>query len=247
MIKNNKISKIGFSKIGGIFIGKDIISDFHKHYALTVILSFGEPFTLHTLEGLGGNFHFALIQKNIDFSVETESHIAFIHLVPYSPEGIRLTDCSQPIKILDRLQSQQCLSLIKDWYYSELNHQETVEGILRSISLIPELCCEQQQLDKRILRALQLVMESEDEKLPVESISKMAHLSVSHFNRLFKKETGLTFRRFVLHSKLIKSIFAIHENSSLTKASFIGGFSDQPHLTRTFKENFGIKPSQLLK
>jgi len=106
---------------------------------------------------------------------------------------------------------------------------------------------EKQEIDNRILRALRLIMENEEEKLHVDNVAKMVNLSESHFNRLFKRETGLTFRRFVLHSKLIKSISAIHENNNLTEASFIGGFSDQPHLTRTFKENFGIKPSIVLK
>ncbi|MFA6400348.1 MAG: AraC family transcriptional regulator [Salinivirgaceae bacterium] len=249
MTKDNKISKIGFSKIGGIFIGKDIVSNFHKHYALTVILSFGETFKLNTSEGYRDDFQFTLIQKNIDFSIETykEEYVAFIHIVPYSVEGIRLTDSTKPIKKLNSLKSQQSLSLIKDWYYSNYNTQEMVEKILHSISLIPDTCSEKEEFDNRILRALSLIMESEDEKLHVDNISKMVNLSVSHFNRLFKKETGLTFRRFVLHSKLIKSISAIHENNSLTQASFIGGFSDQSHLTRTFKENFGIKPSEVLK
>ncbi|MEX1015058.1 MAG: AraC family transcriptional regulator [Candidatus Paceibacterota bacterium] len=249
MTTKDKISKIGFSKIGGIYIGKDIVSDFHKNYALTVILSFGENFKLYTSEGYQGDYKCALIQKNFDFSIETckEKEVAFIHIAPYSFEGIRLTDSTQQIKKLDSLKFQHSLSLIKDWYCSDCNTQETVENILHSISLIPDTSNEKQEIDNRILRALRLIMESEDEKLHVDNITKMVNLSVSHFNRLFRRETGLTFRRFVLHSKLIKSISAIQENNNLTEASFIGGFSDQPHLTRTFKENFGIKPSEILK
>lgn len=44
-----------------------------------------------------------------------------------------------------------------------------------------------------------------------------------------------------------KSINAIYEQNNLTQASFIGGFSDQAHLTGTFKKNFGIKPSDSIK
>ena len=90
-------------------------------------------------------------------------------------------------------------------------------------------------------------MQHKSEKLPIHVIAGAVHLSASHFARLFKKETGMTFRKFVLHSKLIKSIYAIYEENNLTEASFIGGFSDQPHFTRTFKGNFGIKPSQSRK
>jgi len=249
MNKNNKISKIGFSKIGGIFIGKNIVSDFHKHYALTVIISFGEIFKIYTSEGYQDDIQFALIQKNIDFCIETckEEQVAFIHIVPYSIEGIRLTNSSQPIRKLDNLKSQHVLTLIRNWYCSDFNTQETVENILQTISMIPDISVEKQEIDIRILRAFRLIMGLQKEKLHVENVAEMVNLSVSHFTRLFKRETGLTFRRFVLHSKLIKSISAIHENNNLTEASFIGGFSDQPHLTRTFKENFGIKPSEILK
>lgn len=245
----NNVSKIGFSRIGGIFIGKDILSEFHKHYALTVIASFGKSFKLFSSEGNQEEYQMVLIQKNIDFSLETSKgeHVAFIHIVPYSDAGVRLTDASQPIKKLDSLKFQDSLSLIKDWFKSESNTQETVENILNSISLTYNSCGGKQIIDQRILKALKLIMDSEGEKLPVDKISRGVNLSVSHFNRLFKKETGLTFRRFFLHSKLIKSIHAVYEHKTLTTASFIGGFSDQPHFTRTFKENFGIKPSEIRK
>ena len=249
MATNTKISKIGFSKIGGIFIGKDIVSDFHKNYALTVIMSFGKSFKLYTSQGYQGYFKYALIQRNIDLGIESskDEHVAFVHIVPYSEEGIRLTDSTELIKELDSLKSQHSLALIKDWYASDGNSPEMVEKILHSISLIPDTNRDKKEIDSRILNALKLIMKIDDKKLYVENIADSVSLSVSQFNRLLKKETGLTFRKFVLHSKLIKSISAINDNSNLTEASFIGGFSDQPHLTRTFKENFGIKPSKILK
>lgn len=139
------------------------------------------------------------------------------------------------------------LSQIKAWFNSEINDSKSVENILESISLVVGTSNNENTIDKRILNAINLIMTANDDKLPVGKIAKEINLSVSQFNRLLKKETGLTFRRFVLHSKLIKSISAIHRDNNLTEASFIGGFSDQPHLTRTFKENFGIKPSKILK
>lgn len=246
---HNKITKIGFSEIGGLFIGKDIKSDFHKHYALSILISFGKPFKIITSENIQDDYQVALIQKNIEFRLETskDEYVAFIHIVPYSDAGIRLTDTTHPLRKLDNLKFQDSLSQIKDWFYSDLNNQETVETILQLISTVPESCNTINLIDKRIIKALKLIMVNENDKLPVVKVSKEVNLSVSHFNRLFKKETGLTFRRFVLHSKLIRSIIAMYENNNLTKSSYIGGFSDQPHLTRTFKENFGIIPSKILK
>lgn len=249
MTKKNRITKIGFSTIGGIFVGKGIVSDFHKNYALTAIFSFDTSFTVKTKEQQYDELKAVLIQKNIDFRIESpnDATLAFIHIVPYSEEGIRLTDSSHPIQTLESEKSQHSLSLIKEWYKSDCNENKTVEAILTAIAQIKNEDVRSHEIDERILKALLLIMESEEEKLHVDYIAKKVHLSVSHFNRLFKKESGLTFRKFVLHSKLIKSISAIHENNNLTIASFMGGFSDQPHLSRTFKDNFGIKPSVTLK
>ena len=39
-------SKIGYSDLGGIYMGKNIKSDFHKHHLIAIILSYGEPFEI---------------------------------------------------------------------------------------------------------------------------------------------------------------------------------------------------------
>ena len=55
--------KIGFSDIGGIFIAKDIQSDFHKHYAITILISFGEAFKITTADKEHELYNVAIIQK----------------------------------------------------------------------------------------------------------------------------------------------------------------------------------------
>jgi AraC-like DNA-binding protein len=246
---NFKTSKIGFSEIGGLFIGKDIKSDFHKHYAISIIISFGKSFKITASDKKQEGYKIALIQKNVDFGLETskDDYVAFIHIAPYSDAGVRLSDNYQLIQSPDYSKFLDVLTQIKEWFYSEANDQEIVRNILQSISLVINSKNNENSIDKRILKAINLIMMVSDDKLGVNIVANEINLSVSHFNRLLKKETGLSFRRFVLHSKLIKSIYAIYDNVNLTKASYIGGFSDQPHLTRTFKENFGIKPSKTIK
>lgn len=246
---NDKNFKIGYSDIGGIFIGKDIQSDFHRHYAVTILISFGETFKITTTDQKHDFYNVAIIQKNIDYSLQgsIKDYMAFIHIVPYSEIGINLSYNKCSIRKLDITPFQGVLKEIKSWFNSSDNDPKIVEHLLYSISLIPDSINNKIVIDERIMKSFNLIMQSDIEKLSVSMIAKEVHLSTSHFNRLFKKETGLAFRKFVLHSKLIKSIYAMYEQNNLTKASFIGGFSDQPHLTRTFKKNFGIKPSVSLK
>ncbi|CAD5257849.1 MULTISPECIES: AraC family transcriptional regulator [unclassified Imperialibacter] len=241
--------KIGFSDIGGIFIGKNIQSDFHKHYAVTVIISFGETFSIKLAGHNEDVYSAALVQKNVSYSLKSGNtdYLAFIHIVPYTSEGLKLSDSQCAVRVLDIADFDSVVGQIKDWFYQEGNDPQKIKELLHAVSSIPLSNCDHIDIDSRVMESFQLIMQSEAEKLSVNDVAPQVCLSVSHFNRLFKKETGLTFRKFVLHSKLIKSIFAMYEQNSLTQAAFIGGFADQPHLTRTFKDNFGIKPSTSLK
>lgn len=38
--------KIGYSDNGGVFIGKNIQSGFHKHHSIAIVLSFNKPFEI---------------------------------------------------------------------------------------------------------------------------------------------------------------------------------------------------------
>lgn len=242
--------KIGFTEIGGIYVGKNIQSNFSKHYAITVLISFGEAFILSLNNQKQEKYQVAIIQKNISYNIQSSKndYVAFIHIVPYSDNGLKLSNKNVSIEKFELEPFETVISELKKWFYNSEKDPIKVEYLLNFISSIPKIKNHNSlRIDERIKRSFALIMQNENEKLPLSQIALKVHLSNSHFARLFKKETGMTFRHFFLHSKLIKSIYAMYENHSLTEASFIGGFADQPHFTRTFKSNFGIKPSKTLK
>jgi hypothetical protein len=109
--------KIGFSDIGGIFIGKNIQSDFHKHYAVTVIISFGETFSIKLAGHKEGVYGAALVQKNVSYSLKSgkTDYLAFIHIVPYTSEGLKLSDGECAIRALDIADFDSVLRKIKNW------------------------------------------------------------------------------------------------------------------------------------
>lgn len=242
--------KIGYSEIGGIFIGRNIQSNFHDHYAITILISLGDPFKITTVDLKQDLYKVAIIQKNINYDLQSSENdfLAFIHIVPYSEIGINLSDRKKAIKKLDINHFENSLKELKTWFGSSENDTGKVENLLNMFSQIPQtLDNEKVLIDSRIRKSFDLIIQNENEKLAINEIAKSIHLSSSHFARLFKRETEMTFREFVLHRKLIKSIYAMYKENSLTEAAFIGGFSDQPHFTRTFKNSFGINPSSSRK
>jgi len=103
------------------------------------------------------------------------------------------------------------------------------------------------QTDERIIKAINILETNSNKILSLDYISKKVFLSPSRFIHLFKIETGISYRRMQLWIRLIKSFDLLKEKPNLTKVAHSSGFSDSAHYSRTFKENFGIAPSLVLK
>ena len=65
-------------------------------------------------------------------------------------------------------------------------------------------------------------------------------LSESRFLHLFSKELGIAWRPYLLWRRIICVIQALINGSSATDAAHLAGFSDSAHLSRTFRNNFGM-------
>lgn len=64
--------------------------------------------------------------------------------------------------------------------------------------------------------------------------------------RLFKEATGTTFRQFKRWTGLQHAARLIVSGAGVRTAAMDAGFADAAHLTRTFKQSFGLTPSQAI-
>jgi AraC family transcriptional regulator len=84
--------------------------------------------------------------------------------------------------------------------------------------------------------------------LTIENVAKIAGVHPSHLARSFRAQTGYTIGDYV---RRLRIEFA-SQQLSLTDASLgdiaaAAGFSDQSHLSRTFKMYFGVPPGEYRK
>ncbi len=79
-----------------------------------------------------------------------------------------------------------------------------------------------------------------------EVASQLA-LSESRFLHLFSEAMGIAWRPYLLWRRMMCAIQAINNNASATDAAHLAGFSDSAHLSRTFKNSFGMSIRQALK
>lgn len=242
----SKSNKIGYTENGGFFIARDITSDFHENFLISIIISFGEPFQIITQDN-AYTFRAVLIQQGVYYKLKsgTKDDLVFIHLDPYSEAGLNLSSTEIVVMSLDHVLFSGICIEFKYWKESEENSITDSTRLLRKTckTIIDQNNFLHKAIDIRITKIIKYIKNSEWDNFTLKEMADRVQLSPSRFSHLFKEQTGSSFKKFVLHTKLIKSIHAIHQTHNLTESSYIGGFADQPHFIKTFKGAFGIKPS----
>jgi AraC-like DNA-binding protein len=76
------------------------------------------------------------------------------------------------------------------------------------------------------------------------SLSHEAGLSPRQMRHTFTRDVGLPMRAYLRWKRLHRAIAAVEEGASLSAAAVSAGFADSAHLSRVFREQFGMTPTQ---
>ncbi len=88
------------------------------------------------------------------------------------------------------------------------------------------------------------VLQSYGSRLEVPDLAHMAHLSISQFDRRFKRLFGLTPQQFILRVRIHAACRAITSTRrSISQIAQQTGFCDQSYFTKQFRKLMGKTPS----
>jgi AraC-like DNA-binding protein len=76
------------------------------------------------------------------------------------------------------------------------------------------------------------------------SLSHEAGLSPRQMRHAFARDVGLPMRAYLRWKRLRRAITAVEGGASLSAAAVAAGFADSAHLSRVFREQFGMTPTQ---
>lgn len=92
--------------------------------------------------------------------------------------------------------------------------------------------------------AVQHIIDNYNVRLKLPDVSRIAGMSVSCFERAFRKNMGTTFTRYINNIRIDRSAKMLGEGGfSVSEIAFICGFTNQFHFTRTFKKIMSVSPS----
>jgi AraC-like DNA-binding protein len=102
-------------------------------------------------------------------------------------------------------------------------------------------------LDGRIRRVIEWMAREPDRNYSQAELAALVGLSPSRFLHLFRRETGVPYRRFRVWKRLLASVESLHAGDTLTRAALDVGFADATHFSHCFRDTFGVNPAPVFR
>lgn len=118
------------------------------------------------------------------------------------------------------------------------------ESIIHQFSSYP-----MKDVDERVMHVLNFLddCKHEDENHQIKSLSQKVGLSESRLAHLFKEETGIPLKSYIVLHKLQGAYEQIFNGENITTAALTAGFDSPSHLAYTNKMMTGMSASNILK
>jgi AraC-like DNA-binding protein len=209
----------------------------HSHHATQIIIA---PDGLDIEDGTGGRMraHTVIIPPRMRHRHSACAHVAFMFL-----DGDDLTS-----RELSGDADPRCETWRRDTIDVELPRAPTPEQARALIASILAAVNPNQTPRPRhpAARRMCQYLDSSD-RVDLATLSRKAGLSPRQMRHTFVRDVGLPMRAYLRWKRLRRAMAAVEAGASLTAAAASAGFADSAHLSRVFREHFGITPMQGLR
>jgi len=221
----------------------------HAHHAFQVTVSFDGGFAIRQDDGEWRQAAGLIVRPDVEHAFNALGGTgAMLFVDPESAEGAWLTSAvTEDITFVPESRIQACVGELKTFWERPIEGMEVRDLIRHWIEALCPGVPASRKLDPRIAKVLETIRESDDLRMSLEAAAETVHLSPGRLAHLFKDELGLPFRHYMLWRKVTRAMLSMGKERTLAAAAQQGDFADAAHLTRTFFQMFGMKPSVLMR
>jgi AraC-like DNA-binding protein len=218
-----------------ILSGKGTLATKEKIYNLNM----GDCFILNNQVPFVGNtdpdFPLVVIYIHFDFSEKSAAVPAFYRNITNFPFFIQILERILMLKFAKH--DTEAANWLKSALL-EIKYQDEQSGIYLEnsavISHIQKLCSS--------------IREHPEQRFLLKNEAKKAFYCPDYFARLFKKHTGISFRSYILQSRMeAASLYLVSTSYSIGRIAEILGYNDIYLFSRQFKQTIGKTPSAYRK
>ena len=234
-----------------LYVGPGLVASLHAHHAVQVFVGLSDPIPLRVgPSARWERYEGALVPSNLRHeSQPAVPLIATFWLEPESRDAQRLVSMQTRYPV-QRLESSAIRELAPKLHYCwqqrcSLRRTEVLMDEVLEL-LTPRWREPPAPADGRIERARELLVSAPDGRMSLAEVAEKIGLSPSRLTHLFREQVGIPPTRYLLWTRLRHALEALANRSSVTDAAYAAGFSDGPHLSRTFRAMLGFSPAAAL-
>lgn len=220
-----------------LYIGKLVATKRHAHHAAQILVA---PQGVDVEDGAGGRIRtcVAVIPPGLRHGHGACSHAALLFL-----DGDDVTS-----RALARDAEPRCATWVRDAIGLSVPRDPTPAQARALIASIVSAVDVHRPPRPRhpAARRMCAYLEGAD-RVDLAKLSHEAGLSPRQMRHAFTRDIGLPMRAYLRWKRVQRAIAAVEEGASLSAAAASAGFADSAHLSRVFREQFGIRPSQGLR
>jgi AraC-like DNA-binding protein len=217
-----------------LYVGPLIATRRHAHHAAQIVMA---PQGLDIEDGANGRIRActAVIPPR-----QPHGHGACTHAALLFLDGDDLAS-----RALSRNAEPRCETWGRDTLDVRLPRDPTPEQARALIASILSAVDLRQPPGPRHPAARRMCAYLEDsDHVDLARLSHEAGLSPRQMRHAFARDVGLPMRAYLRWKRLRRAIAAVEEGASLSAAAASAGFADSAHLSRVFREQFGMTPTQ---
>lgn len=220
----------------------------HAHHAIQIVITLGGTFQLWMGdEELSAPY--AAVAPDAPHSFDAHGAYAILFVEPESPAGrsiIAATFAEGALRALPPALFTGLASQLADLARAPPPSPTEMTRIGQAlIDGLAGAAAREAPIDARIQAVVRWVAKDHDQALSLDMAAAIAGLSPSRLSHLFVEQTGLSFKTYLLWTRLTRAVALMSEGLSLTEIAHEAGFADSAHFSRTFRRMFGIAPANL--
>ncbi|MEQ3658331.1 MAG: AraC family transcriptional regulator [Glaciecola sp.] len=235
-----------------IYVGPSPDNDVHAHHAVQICIGVDKKISLQndvTQSFVEGRC-IAILEDVPHKVLAQNTRIVAMYLEPEDKQNQLFLDAiSQTVGdgIGAISLSDKQLGSIAQHLLADVNIDDVWETISTAMGLTNNPASSTRKEDKRVRAVIDIIASRRGRAVDLKFLSSKVYLSPSRLTHLFKQEVGIPINRFIVWWRIRKAIEELSKSATLTEAAHASGFSDLPHMSKTFRQLFGFAPSSLFK
>jgi len=229
-----------------LVVGPGIDSKLHSHFATQLTVALDQPFrTRFSEQDAWTETKAAIFASNQLHQIDSAGLLAhlFIEGLQRGPGDVSILQA----KYADNVDFDGVRAALR-YACKGTPDMEAVAQLVRGwLDLAFPDNAAQTAFDPRIAQTLEWLAQQTQLDHTGEELAARVHLSTSRFTHLFRQQTGLSLTRYLLWSRLLTAVAVVAQGANTTAAAHQAGFADLAHMSRTFRQTFGVMPSELQK